>query len=316
MKKAFVTGLTGFVGAHLANHLLEKGYTVSGTYLTQESADTFSLKDKVNLHKLDLLDSDKTYELIKEEKPDVIFHLAAMSSPRESFKDPNKTLTTNISSQVNVLEAVRKLKLKETKILIVSSAEVYGRVNPNAIPINEETPLNPTNPYAVSKIAQDFMGLEYFLSEKLQIIRVRPFNHVGPGQSPGFVISAFSKRIVDIEKGREKVMRIGNLTAKRDFTDVRDMVKAYVLAVEKGVVGDAYNLGSGKSYEISDILEKLIDLSTVEITTEEDPALMLPSDDPELKCDNTKFVELTGWKVEVPIEKTLKDTLDYWREKN
>lgn len=316
MKKAFITGLTGFAGAHLANHLINSGYDVSGTYLTQESADNFELKSKVNLHQLDLLDKDKTYSLFEKIKPDVVFHLAAISSPRESFKDPNKTFITNISSQVNVLEAIKNLKLFKTKILIISSAEVYGRVKNEEIPIDENTPLNPTNPYAVSKIAQDYLGLEYFLTEQLQIYRVRPFNHVGPGQSPNFVISAFAKRIVDIEKGREKSMKIGNLSAKRDFTDVRDMVKAYVLAIEKGEAGDVYNIGSGLSFRISEILEKLKNLSNINIKTEEDPDLMLPSDNPELRCDNSKFVNLTGWEMEVPIEKTLKDTLDYWREKD
>ena len=189
-------------------------------------------------------------------------------------------------------------------------------MDPENIPMNENTPLMPTNPYAVSKIAQDYLGLQYFLTNKLKIVRVRPFNHVGPGQSPDFVISAFAKRIVDIEKGREKIMRIGNLTSKRDFTDVRDMVKAYLLALEKGEPGEVYNLGSGRSYLISDILEMMKGLAKADIKTEEDSALMLPSDDPEFRCDSSKFNKLTGWKVEIPIEKTLQDALDYWRKQD
>jgi len=316
MKKAFITGLSGFVGSHLSKHLLEKNFLVSGTYFTEESLAGVGEKDRLELYQLDLLDEKKTHSILNSVKPDYIFHLAAVSSPRESFKDPKKTFENNITSQINLLESVRKLGLIDTRILIVSSAEVYGHVDPKNIPINENTPLNPTNPYAVSKISQDYLGLQYFLTNKLKIIRVRPFNHVGPGQSPDFVISAFAKKITDIEKGKEEVMKVGNLTSKRDFTDVRDMVKAYLLAIEKGELGEVYNLGSGKSYFISDILEMMKKMAKVEIITENDPDLMLPSDDPELRCDFTKFHELTGWKTEIPIEKTLIDTLDYWRNKN
>jgi GDP-4-dehydro-6-deoxy-D-mannose reductase len=313
MKKAFITGLTGFAGTHLARHLISQGVSVSGTYLTEESASSFSEKDNAQLFQLDLLDEEKTFETIKSASPDYIFHLAAIASPRESFKDPKNTFNTNISGQLNVLEAVKKLELFDTKILVVSSAEVYGHVDPSDLPMDESTPFMPTNPYAVSKIAQDYLGLEYFLTEKLQIVRVRPFNHVGPGQSPNFVVSSFAKKIADIEKGRENLMKIGNLSSKRDFTDVRDMVKAYFLALEKGEPGEVYNLGSGTSYQISDILNMMLGLSTANISTEEDPSLMAPSDDPELLCDPSKFTTLTGWKAEIPIEKTLSDTLDYWR---
>jgi GDP-4-dehydro-6-deoxy-D-mannose reductase len=313
MKKAFITGVTGFAGTHLAKHLLDNDFIVCGTYLSEGSQVAFKYKDEVELRQLDLLDEEKTHSIIESIKPDYVFHLAASTSPRESFKDPKKTFSNNVTSQINVLEALRKLEMLEAKILIVSSAEVYGHVKPSDLPIDESTPFTPTNPYAVSKIAQDYLGLQYFLTNKLRIVRVRPFNHVGPGQSPSFVISAFAKKIVDIERGREEVMKIGNLTSKRDFTDVRDMVKAYLLALEKGEVGDVYNLGFGKSYKISDILEMMIRMSKARIKTEEDPDLMSPSDDPELLCDGSKFMSLTGWKPEIPIEKTLEDTLDYWR---
>lgn len=316
MKKAFITGVTGFAGTHLAKHLLDNDFSVSGTYLTQESLDVFEFKDRVDLHQLDLLDEEKTHSIIESIRPDYVFHLAASTSPRESFKDPKKTFNNNISSQINVLESLRKLEMTDTKILIISSAEVYGHVDSQDLPMDEKTPFMPSNPYAVSKIAQDYLGLQYFLSSKLKIVRVRPFNHVGPGQAPAFVISSFAKRIVDIEKGRDSVMKIGSLTSKRDFTDVRDMVKAYLLALEKGIPGEVYNLGSGKSYLISDILGMMKGMAKVEIHSEEDSELMMPSDDPELICDPSKFVELTGWKPEIPIEKTLQDTLDYWRAQN
>lgn len=313
MKKAFITGITGFAGSYLAENLLNNNYEVSGTYLSDKSALDFPNKDKVALYKLDLLDAEKTSEILTEARPEYLFHLAALTSPKSSFDNPAETFVTNVKSQINILEAIRKNSLIDTRILIVSSAEIYGLVDPQNLPVDEETPFNPTNPYAVSKLAQDYLGLQYALAHKLKIVRVRPFNHVGPKQSPDFVVSGFAKRIAEIEKGKQRIMKVGNLTSKRDFTDVVDMMEAYRLALEKGEIGEVYNLGSGNSYEISRILEMLIGFSSVEIQTEADSELMRPSDNPELICNYSKFAQLTGWKPEIPIEKTLKDTLDYWR---
>jgi GDP-4-dehydro-6-deoxy-D-mannose reductase len=184
------------------------------------------------------------------------------------------------------------------------------------LPMNEKTPFNPTNPYAVSKLTQDYLGLQSFLSDKLHVVRVRPFNHIGPRQAPDFVVSAFAKRIADIERGGEKIMKVGNLGSKRDFTDVVDIVRAYKMALEKGIAGEVYNLGSGKSYPISKILEIMIRLSKVAIQVEQDPALLKTSDDPQLLCDFSKFNKLTGWSPQIPIEKTLENTLDYWRKQD
>ena len=312
MKKAFITGISGFAGSHLSEHLLEKGYIVAGTYLSEENLHLLPNKDKMNLHKLNLLEENKTEEIIENERPDFLFHLAALISPKASFNNPKETFINNICAEINILEAVKKLAL-ETKILIVSSGEIYGLVSKEDLPIDEQTPFNPTNPYAVSKLAQDFLGLQYHLSHKLKIIRVRPFNHGGPRQTSSFVISAFAKRIAEIEKGKRKVLNVGNIKSKRDFSDVRDMVKAYVLAVEKGQIGEVYNLGGGKSYIISQILEMLKGMSTSKIEVAEDPSLISPSDNPELICDYSKFELKTGWKPQIPIEKTLSDTLDYWR---
>lgn len=315
MKKALITGITGFAGNYLSDYLLEQNnYEVSGTYLNDESLPNLDNKDDIKLYKVNLLDEDGTDKLVQYEKPDYLFHLAALPSAKKSFSDPKGTFVNNVSSQINLLEAIRKGGLNETKILIVSSAEVYGLVSSEDLPIDENTPFRPTSPYSVSKISQDFLGLQYFLSHKLNIVRVRPFNHVGPKQNPHFVVSAFAKRIAEIEKGKEKIMQVGNLDSKRDFTDVRDMVKAYVSALEKGEAGDVYNLGSGKSHKISEILEILRNLSKSEIEVKEDPNLIRPSDDPELLCDFSKFAELTGWQPEIPIEKTLEDTLEYWRK--
>ncbi|MBI4097845.1 MAG: GDP-mannose 4,6-dehydratase [Candidatus Levybacteria bacterium] len=312
MKKALITGISGFAGSFLSEHLLEKGYIVAGTYLTPESLKNLPNKEKIKLHQLNLLDENKTLDLIKSEKPDYLFHLAALISPRASFDNPKETFVNNIGAEINILEAFRKCGLSG-RILIVSSGEVYGLVSAEDLPIDEETPFNPTNPYAVSKLAQDFLGLQYFLSHKLKIVRVRPFNHAGPRQSSAFVISAFAKGIAEIEKGKRKVLSVGNIKSKRDFSDVRDMVKAYALAIDKGEEGQVYNLGGGKSFAISQILEMLISLSVTKIEIQEDKTLFAPSDNPQLVCDYSKFAKLTGWKPEIPIEKTLKDTLDYWR---
>lgn len=316
MKKALITGITGFAGSYLAEYLVStRKYVVSGTYLFEESLRNVSaIKSKLNLIKADLSLEKSVLDIIKEVSPSVIFHLAALTSPADSFKNPIETLTNNISLQVNLLEAVKKNNLFNTKILIVSSADIYGLVKKEDLPIDEQTPLIPTNPYSVSKITQDFLGLTYFLSYNLKIIRVRPFNHIGPRQSPQFVVSSFAKQIAEIEKGkREPTLRVGNLDAKRDFTNVKDMVAAYVLAIEKGKDGEVYNIGTGTSYKISDILNRLVLLSSKRIKIEEEEGLLRPSDNPELICDASKFVKLTAWKPEVPIERTLKDTLDYWR---
>ena len=313
MKKALITGISGFAGSYLSENLVSSGYQVSGSYLTDDSLKNLPNKDKVSLHKVNLLDEGAVEELLGKEKPEYIFHLAALTSPKNSFDDPKNTFVNNVSAQINLLESVCKNKLTDSRILIVSSAEVYGLVPKDDLPIDEDTKFNPANPYAVSKLAQDFLGLQYFHSYKLNIVRVRPFNHVGPRQSPDFVVSALAKRIAEIEKGRENVMKVGNLTSKRDFTDVSDMVEAYRLALEKGEAGQVYNLGSGKSFEISEILDKLLSFSKVKIITEEDQSLMRPSDNPDLVCDARKFEKLTGWKAQIPIEKTLENTLNYWR---
>lgn len=316
MKKVLITGITGFAGSFLAEHLLNLGnYEVCGTFLTEDSLkNVSSIKEKLELIKADLTQKDSVVSLIKAQKPDSIFHLAAMASVASSFKDPIATFHNNIDAEIFLLEAVRKENLLDTRIIIISSAEVYGYVEQKDLPIHENIALRPGNPYAASKIAQDFIGLEYFLSYKMPIIRVRPFNHIGPRQALGFVISDFIKQIVDIEKGRqEPILRVGNLGAKRDFTDVRDMVKAYTLLMEKGKPGEVYNIGSGVSHKIKDILDMLISMSAVNIKVEIDKSKLRPSDVPEIVSDNTKIKKATNWQIEIPLEQTLKDTLDYWR---
>ena len=316
-KKILVTGISGFAGNYLARKLLDRGYNkIYGTYLSEKSIGSlFGISSQLELFQLDLMDSKTVYEVINKIKPDYVYHLAAIASSVQSFKEPNFVITNNINSQINLLEAIRNTKLNP-RIMIVSSAEVYGKVDPKDLPIDEDTPLKPVNPYAVSKLTQDFLGLQYFIAYNIDIIRVRPFNHIGPGQTEQFSTSAFAKKIVEIEKEKkEPVLTVGNLEAKRDFTDVRDMVWAYILLMEKGKSGDVYNIGSGKAYKMSEVLDMMLSFSKVKIKVETDSSLLRPSDNPELVCDNTKIQNLTGWIPEIPLEQTLKDILEYWREK-
>lgn len=316
MKRILITGITGFAGSYLAEYLVsKKDYNVFGTYLFEDSLrNVESVKSKIDTIKIDLNLSEKVFDLIKKIKPDLVFHLAALTSPADSFKNPVGAITNNIAAEINVLTGVKDNNLYSTKVLVISSADIYGLVKKEDLPIDEETRLLPTSPYSISKIAQDFLGLQYFLSYNLKIVRVRPFNHIGPRQSPHFVVSSIAKKIAEIEKGKkEPTLPVGNLEAKRDFTDVRDMVRAYVIALEKGKLGDVYNIGSGVSYKIKDILKKLLSFSSSKITVRRDKALFRPIDNPNLVCNASKFVRISNWRPEIMIDITLKDTLDYWR---
>lgn len=314
-KKILITGASGFAGSHLIEYLIDSNKNIYGTYYSDKGLENLDrYKDKISLIKVDLTDENQTNDLIKTIKPDQVYHLAAFTSAAESFSSPKKTVINNISSQINLFESIKINKLKNTRILIISSAEVYGDVKPSDLPINEDTRFNPTNPYAVSKLTQDFLGRQYFIADGLKVVIARPFNHIGKRQSPDFVVSAFAKKIAEIEKGQKKpVLMVGNLEAKRDFTDVKDVVRAYTLLMEKGKDGQAYNIGSGISYKISDILNKLLSDSNMKISIQSDKSLFRPIDNPDLVCDASKIRKLTGWEPKIKIDKTLKETLDYWR---
>ncbi|RJQ25633.1 SDR family oxidoreductase [Candidatus Parcubacteria bacterium] len=316
MKKVLITGIGGFVGSFLAEHLLsENNYSLFGTYLADPLPSYLSnLEKKITLIKVDLSDGQETEKLIEQVKPDLIFHLAAQASTGDSFKNPSKFISGNLIMQINILEPLKKNNLVNCRTLIVSSAEVYGLVSRDDLPINEETKHRPTSPYGVSKIGQDYLGLQYHLAYGLDNVRVRPFNHIGPRQTTHFVVADFAKKIAEIEKGKiDPILTVGNLSTKRDFTDVRDIVKGYCLLMEKGKSGEVYNIGSGVSYEISKILEILLSFSKTQIEVKVDKDLLRPADVPEVICDNSRIIKETGWKQEIPIEKSLKDTLDYWR---
>jgi GDP-4-dehydro-6-deoxy-D-mannose reductase len=315
MKKILITGASGFVGGHLAEHLLTlSDHEIHGTYLMDESLHESPVKDKIHFVKADLQDNKQVVSLIQQIKPDWIFHLAAQASAGASFTDPVNTFHANIDPEIYLFEALRNENLLQTRVFIASSSEVYGYITPEELPLDELTPLRPANPYAVSKIAQDYLGLQYNLSYNLPVIRVRPFNHIGPRQREGFVVADFAKQIAKIEKGKsEPILTVGNLDAKRDFTDVRDIVKAYPQILEKGQPGEVYNIGSGTSYKIQEVLNLLLSFSNVAITVTVDQAKLRPSDIPEVLCDNKKLMSLINWQPEIPFEQTLKDILDYWR---
>lgn len=312
--KILITGVTGFAGSFLAEHLLDIGYDVCGTYLSDTSLKNVeNIQGKIQLEKINLLDAEKVDTLIKNTHPDGLINLAAFTSPAQSFKNPIECFHNNIDTQLALFESIRKYN-ESCRILAISSSEIYGSVRKQDLPINENTPHFPTSPYAVSKIAQDYLAYQYFVSYKMNIVRVRPFNHIGPRQTDQFVVASFAHQIAELEKKEGlKKLKVGNLTTHRDFTDVRDMVRAYALLFEKGKAGEAYNVGQGKSYQIEDILKKLLALAESEIDHEVDPQIFRPADISNIVCDNAKVKELTGWVPHIPIEKSLKDTLDYWR---
>lgn len=315
-KKALITGIAGFVGSHLAELLLKEGFEVYGLCRPRSKMENIeSIKGSLHLEDADLLDSHSLYTTIARIQPDYIFHLAAQSFVPTSWVSPSVTLEVNIIGTANLFEAVRQSKI-DSVVQIACSSEEYGLVYPNEVPIKETNPLRPQSPYAVSKLAMDYLGYQYFCSYGMKIIRTRGFNHTGPRRGETFVTSNFAKQIALIEKGKqEAIIHVGNLESERDWTDVRDMVRAYLLSVTKCEPGDVYNICVGKAVKIKDMLSMLLSMSKVKVEVKEDPARMRPSEVPVLIGDNTKFSEKTGWKPEIPFEKTMEDLLNYWRER-
>jgi GDP-4-dehydro-6-deoxy-D-mannose reductase len=310
--RALITGINGFVGGHLAEHLLALGgWELCG--LARQAAGRQPHTGDIQVIVADLSELDQVVAVLERAQPEVIFHLAGQSNVPRSFENPAATLTTNILGQLHLFQAVLRLRLNPL-LLIVGSNEIYGQVEPEDLPLTEATPLRPVNPYAVSKATQDLLAYQYHISHRLRTIRLRPFNHIGPRQSEQFVVSAFAAQIARIEADQQApVIRVGNLTAERDFTDVRDMVRAYALAAQHGQVPLAYNIGSGRSVSIRWLLDTLLTFSACDIAVEPDPARMRPSDVPRVVSDSRRFHEHTGWAPQIALEQTLFDVLEYWR---
>jgi GDP-4-dehydro-6-deoxy-D-mannose reductase len=315
MRRVLVTGVTGFAGSHLVDYMLTRNdCEIFGIQRWRSPLENVAhFMDQITMVECDLRDASSTRDTLERIRPDWIFHLAAQSFVPTSWSAPTESLTTNVLGQLNIFEAVRRIGL-QCRIQIACSSEEYGMVYADELPIRETNPLRPLSPYAVSKVAQDMLAYQYWMSWKVDSVRTRGFNHEGPRRGPVFVASDFAKQIADIEKGlKPPVLHVGNLEARRDFTDVRDMVRGYWLALEKCEPGEVYNLCSGKDYSIQRVLDLLLGMTKTKIEVRQDRMRLRPSDVPVLLGDRTKFTQVTGWEPVIPFEQTLQDMLDFWR---
>ncbi|MDQ2806616.1 MAG: GDP-mannose 4,6-dehydratase [Chloroflexota bacterium] len=345
--KVLITGITGFAGSHLAEMLFAReDVELFGTYRRRSRMDNLetllpylnlievgvsniesiqaALKPgKINMINTDLVDAFSVHKLIGAVRPDRIFHLAAQSFVPASWNAPAETLQTNILSQLNLFEAVRELNGPQRNgqgpavdplIQIAGSSEEYGMVLPDEVPMTESNPLRPLSPYAVSKVTQEKLAYQYWMSYGIKSITSRGFNHDGPRRGEHFAPSTWARQIARIEKGlQEPIVWVGDLTSKRDITDVRDMVRAYWLMLDHGRPGEVYNIGSGTTRPMGEMLEMLLAQSTAKIEVKQDPARLRPSDVMILWADARKFQQATGWEPTIPFEQTLRDLLAYWR---
>ncbi len=318
MTRNLITGVTGFVGSHLAEFLLGKGEEVFGTCRWRSPRENIQhIQENITLVNCELRDAESCYQVIKKVKPDVIYHLAAQSYVPVSFTQPADTIETNVIGTINLLEAVRKEGI-DPIIHICSSSEVYGNPTKEEVPMSEKTPLRPYSQYGVSKAGEDLIAYQYWLCYGLKTIRTRMFTHTGPRRGEVFVVSAFARQIALIEAEKiPPIIRVGNLDSVRTFADVRDTVRAYWLMTRKCPPGEVYNIGGEVTLSIKEMLDLLISFSLAKdrIQVRQDPGLIRPSDVTLQVPDTTKFRKATGWKPEIPFEKTLQDTLKYWREK-
>ncbi|MDD3049335.1 MAG: GDP-mannose 4,6-dehydratase [Bacilli bacterium] len=311
MKKILIIGINGFVGTHLCNELISNGYECYGADI---NSDNFAVEG-IGFEKLDILNADMVKDVIGRIKPDYIVNLAAISSVKLSWDMPQKTFEVNVNGTINILEAIRKSFLK-TRVLLIGSSEQYGSIDYSK-PVNETCELNALNPYGISKATQENLAKLYVKAYAMEIIMVRAFNHIGPGQGKGFVVPDFCSQLVEIERGlKEPIIKVGNLVAERDFTDVRDVVKAYRLLLEKGVSGEIYNVGSGETNSIESILKKLVEISGKNIKICIDEAKFRKIDTQKIVCDNMKLVNDTSWKRRYSMNQSLEDILKYWRDRN
>jgi GDP-4-dehydro-6-deoxy-D-mannose reductase len=295
--RALVTGANGFVGSWLTTHLQDLGDDVVGID-----------------HEVDVTDRNAVRGAIVPVAPDAVYHLAARANVGTSWADPTEVFEVNAVGTLNVLEASRACP-HPPLVLLTSSAEVYGAVGADQLPVTESTPLAPVTPYAASKVAAEYLGVQAHLAYELPVIRVRPFNHVGPGQSNGFVVAALAARIVEAIKDGASSIPVGNLSARRDLTDVRDIVRAYSSLVRSGTPGEVYNVCSGRDVAMAEVASRLLALAGVDLALVPDPDLMRPVDVPVVRGDASKLQATTGWEPRVELDETLRDVLDHWRER-
>lgn len=295
--RALVTGAAGFVGGHLIEHLRACG-------------DEVAEIDRTN--GVDLLDPRAVRDAVTASQPDAVYHLGGWSDVGASWQSPSATLRVNAEGTLNVLQACRDVA---GRVLVVSSADIYGKVTLGELPLTEESPIRPVSPYAVSKVAADTLALQAWLGYGLETMRVRAFNHLGPGQTNRFVAPALAERIAMCELiGREEVT-VGNLTPRRDFTDVRDVVRSYRMLIEEGEPGEAYNVCSGHDLPISELAERLVSMARRPVRLQGDPTLQRPVDVPVLRGDATKLHKATGWEPAIDLDQTLSDILSEWRQR-
>jgi len=314
--RALLTGISGFVGSHMAELLVEHhpDVEVHGTVRARSRRDNLAgFVERLHLVECDLQDANGIADAVRSIRPDAVVHLAAQSYVPASWSSPADTYTANIVGQVNLLEALRK-HAPEASIVVVGSSEEYGLARPDELPIRETNPLRPISPYAVSKVAQDLMGFQYHHGYGLRIVRTRAFNHTGPRRGESFAESSFARQIAEIELGLcEPVLRVGNLESRRDFTDVRDVVRAYWLLLQRGVPGEVYNVASGHSIRMAELLEMMLGKARRPIRVEPDPARFRPGDVSVVEADCSRLREATGWEPSIPLARTVEDILEDWR---
>ncbi len=303
MKKALITGSQGFVGHYLRQELEHNGYTVTG----------LDIQTGEGVVVTDLLNQDAVNDVILQLQPDVIFHLAGQANVAKSWSIPQKTVELNVVAAINLMEAVRQKK-PDCRMVLVGSSDQYGNLGEAGKLVSETLVTKPQTPYAVSKKAQEEMAQVYVRAHELNISMTRSFNHAGAGQGKGFLIPDFASGIVAVERGEQSCLKVGNLTARRDFTHVKDVVRAYRLIAEKGYAGEVYNVGSGVTYSAQEILDELCQLAKCQIPVEQDAAKMRPSDTPVICCDHRKLTQHTGWEPEISMDEILKEVIEDWRK--
>jgi len=314
--RAVVTGVSGFVGGHLAEHLVAKGDLVVGLSASGRwPAELAHLGKSMRIEKFNLVEQGEAdlAELLHRKQPEVIYHLAAQSNPQGSLVDPRGTWSLNLGGSLNLLEAV-KTSGQKPRVILVSSGVCYGDPPPEFIPVREDCPLRPNNPYAVSKAAVDLLGIQHYLAHGTDVVIVRPFNHAGPRQSPRYVLAALALQVAEVELNQRDCLEVGNLDVVRDFTDVRDVVSAYRLLARDGKPGEIYNLGSGRGTKIADALEHLRSQAKTPVPVRVDVARMRPVDQPLLVADASKLRAAVGWEPRYTIEQTLDDMLEFCRQ--